>query len=76
MFNPFKFCCSFDEKNYKSIFNYNSQEMVPFFILAQDAGVGALSCLSKTEKNKEAIIATNIIPILVHMINQGTNFGR
>jgi hypothetical protein len=50
--------------------------MAPFFILARDAGIGALSCLSKNEKNKEAIMTTKIIPTLIHMIDQGTSFGR
>lgn len=69
---------SFDEKNCNPVItsNYNSQEMAPFLILARDAGAGALSCLSKSEKNKEVIIATKIIPILICMIDQGTSFGR
>ena len=76
-----KFCtmyCSLDEKNYNPTItlNHNSQEMAPFFILARDAGIGALSCLSKSEKNKEAIMTTEIIPTLIQMIDQGTSFGR
>lgn len=50
--------------------------MAPFFILARDAGLGALSCLSKTEKNKQEIIVAQAIPILVRMIDEGTSFGR
>jgi hypothetical protein len=50
--------------------------MAPFLILARDAGVGALSCLSKNEKNKEAILAAQAVPVLVHMVDHGTSFGR
>ncbi|KAG0599324.1 hypothetical protein M758_12G143400, partial [Ceratodon purpureus] len=68
----------FNGKNCNPIINvnYNSQEMAPFLILAQDAGTGALSCLSKSERNKEEIINTGIIPILIYMIDEGTSFGR
>jgi len=50
--------------------------MAPFFILAQDAGVGALSCLSTSEKNKQEIITSQAIPILIQMVDEGTSFGR
>ncbi len=56
--------------------SYQKQEMAPFLILARDAGVGALSCLSKNEKNKEAILAAQAVPVLVHMVDHGTSFGR
>jgi len=70
--------CRFNGNNYnpKITFNYNSQEMAPFFILAQDASVGALSCLLTSEKNKQAIIASQAIPNLVQMVDEGTSFGR
>lgn len=57
--------------------NHISKDMIPFFALAQDASVGALLCLSTGEKNKAVLSATPaILPILICMIDQGTNFGR
>ncbi|KAL2623311.1 hypothetical protein R1flu_003516 [Riccia fluitans] len=56
--------------------SYQKQEMAPFFVLARDAGAGALSCLAKNESNKEAMIAANAVPLLVRMVDQGTSFGR